>query len=157
MRKFFYGLGVFAAFVIVAGGIGIFILARNGAVLDQASKAYTQDAVVAIASHWDAGELWKRASPHLRQTASFDRMRGLMSAAQRALGAMREYRDSKGQSLMAMTNARSTVSARYVAAARFDRGDALFRVMLVKDGDAWMIEGFHIDWRIAAPGGVGNS
>jgi hypothetical protein len=81
MRKFFYGLGVFTAVVILAGGIGIFALARNGAALDRTSKAYTQDAVVAIATHWDAVELWKRASPHLRAMASFDKMRALMSSA----------------------------------------------------------------------------
>ncbi len=157
MRKFFFGLGVFAAVVIVAAGAGFYILARNGNALDTASKAYTQDAVVAIAEHWDATELWKRASPHLRKMASFDKMRGLMTNAERALGCLREFRGSQGQALMALNNTHTAVSAQYVATASFDRGDAQFRVLLVKDGDAWMIEGFHVDWRTLANTTVGRS
>jgi hypothetical protein len=36
------------------------------------------------------------------------------------------------------------VSARYVARAHFEKGDALVQLTLLKQGDAWMIEGFHI-------------
>jgi hypothetical protein len=157
MRKFFFGLGVFTAVVIVASGIGIFVLARSGAELDAASKAYTKEAVVAISEHWDAGELWKRASPHLRQLAGYDKMRSLMSTADRVLGSLREFRDSKGEAMIAVNNARTAVSARYIAVASFDRGDAQFSVLLVKNGDAWEIEGFHIDWRLTGGATVGRS
>jgi len=145
MRKFFLGLGVVAASVIVAAGIGLFVLARNGNALDQMSKAYVEDSVVAIAANWDANEFWKRASPHLRTTIKQDDVRGLFDAAKGALGSLVDYRGSKGEALISVMNARSTVSARYVANGHFQKGDAQFQIVLVKQGDAWMIEGFHIN------------
>ena len=157
MRKFFFGLGVCAAVVIAAAGLGFYILARSGSALDTASKAYTQDAVVAIAAHWDATELWKRASPRLRQVADYDKMRGLMTSAERALGTLRGLRATEGQSMIAVNTMRTAVSAQYVATASFDRGDARFRVLLVRNGDGWLIEGFHVDWQMPAGGVVGRS
>ncbi|MGB7257429.1 MAG: hypothetical protein WBD48_05075 [Pseudolabrys sp.] len=145
MRKFFYGLGIFAAIVIVAGGIGFFVLARNGAALDTASKAYVKDSVVTIATNWDSNELWKRASPHLRTMAKQEELRGFFDAARDALGPLVEYRGSQGQSLMSVVNSQSRVSASYVAQCHFQKGDAVIQVALVKQGDTWMIEGFHIN------------
>jgi multidrug resistance efflux pump len=57
MRKSFYGLGVITALVLVAGTIGIFVLSRNGAALDTASRAYVDDSVVKIVANWNAQEL----------------------------------------------------------------------------------------------------
>jgi hypothetical protein len=70
---------------------------------------------------------------------------------------LREFRGSQGEAFLALNNARTAVSAQYVATASFDRGDAQFRVMLVKDGDAWLIEGFHVNWQTLANRTVGKS
>jgi hypothetical protein len=145
MRKFFCGLGVFTAVAIVAGGIGLFMLARNGAALDTASKAYVEDTVVIVASKWNADELWKRASPHLRTIATRDDMRGLFDTARQALGPLLEYRGSQGQALISTMNSQTTISAKYVARAHFQNGDADLQFVLVKQGDEWMVEGFHIN------------
>ena len=59
--------------------------------------------------------------------------------------------------MIAVNNMRTGVSAQYVAIASFDRGDAQFRVLLVKDGDGWLIEGFHVDWRTQRNSTVGRS
>jgi transposase len=145
MRKFFYGLGVITAIAIVAGGIGLFMLARNGAALDAASKAYVEDTVVTVAAKWDADEFWKRASPHLRANVTRNDMHGLFDTARQALGPLLEYRGSQGQALMSTMNAQTTISAKYVASAHFQNGDADIQFVLVKQGDAWLIEGFHIN------------
>ena len=145
MRKFFYGLGVVTAIAIVAGGIGLFMLARNGAALDTASKAYVEDTVVAVATNWDADEFWKRTSGHLRSTATLSDMRKLFDSARQTLGPLLQYRGSQGQALISTLNAQTTISARYVARGRFQNGDADLQLVLVKQGDAWMIEGFHIN------------
>jgi transposase len=145
MRKFFYGLGVITAVAIVAGGIGLFLLARNGAALDTASKAYVENTVVTVASNWNADELWKRASPHLRTIATRNDMRGLFDTARQALGPLLEYRGSQGQALISTMNSQTTISAKYVARAHFQNGDADLQFVLVKQGDEWMIEGFHIN------------
>jgi hypothetical protein len=144
MRKFFYGLGVLTALVIVAGGIGLFVLARNGAALDTMSKAYVEDSVATIAANWDADELWKRASPRFRTTTKQDDLRGLFDAAKGALGPLLEFRGSSGQAMMSVVNSETSVSAQYVARCSFQKGEAELRLALVKHGDTWTIEGFHI-------------
>jgi hypothetical protein len=145
MRKFFMIIGVLAVITVVGGGIGLLVLARSGAALDTASKAYTEEAVVAIAANWEPDELWKRASPHLRKIATRDQISGLFNAAKRSLGPMLEYRGSQGQALIGIINSRQSISARYVATGNFQKGSASFKIALVKEGGTWMIEGFHID------------
>jgi hypothetical protein len=145
MRRFFYGLGLLTAVLVVAGGIGLFVLFRNGAALDTMSKAYVEESVVAIAANWDANELWKRASPRLRTMTKPDEIRGLFEAAKDALGPLLEYRGSQGQAMMWAMNSQTKVSAQYVANCSFQRGNAQVQIALIKQGDRWMIEGFHIN------------
>ena len=144
MRKFFFGLGVLAAVLIVLGGAGFYMLNRSGDALDRASKAYAERSVVAIAANWNADELWKRASPHLRQIATYRQIRGLFVAANAALGPMLEFSGSKGEAVLTMGGSHPTVSAQYVAAGSFQKGKAEFRISLVEQHGKWEIEGFHI-------------
>jgi hypothetical protein len=143
MRKFFFGLGVLAAVLIVAGGVGFFFLSRNGAALDRMSKAYVDDSIVAITTNWDVDELWKRASPHLRRTSNESQVRGMFDAAKDALGPLVEFRGSRGEAIISIKDA--SVSADYLAVGHYRNGDASVRIALVKRGDTWMIEGFRIN------------
>jgi hypothetical protein len=143
MRKFFFGLGVLAAILIVAGGVGFFFLSRDGAALDRMSKAYVDDSVVAITANWDVDELWKRASPHLRQITKEEQIRGLFDMAKSALGPLAEFRGSEGEAIISIKDAH--VAAEYLAKGRYQKGDASLRIALVKQGDTWMIEGFRIN------------
>jgi hypothetical protein len=142
MRKFCYGLGVVVSLFLVGGAIGLF--ARNGTLLDAESKAYLNDSMVAITAHWDTDELWKRSTPHFRETANRDALRGLFKAAGAALGPLVEYRGANGEAVISSMNAGGMVSASYVAKGRFQRGDADFRIAMIKVGDTWLIEGFHV-------------
>ena len=144
MRKFFYGLGIFTALLITASGLGFYVLARDGAALDRVSKAYVEDSIVAVAANWNVDELWKRTIPHFRQTTNVDDVRGLFDAARSALGPLVEYRGSEGEAAISVHPSNTIVSAKYVAKAHFEKGDALVQLTLLKQGDAWMIEGFHI-------------
>jgi len=145
MRKFFIGLGVVFAVLIVAGGAGIFVLARKGAALDSASKAYTEQSVEAIARDWDGGELWKRASPGLRRVATPEQIDRLFASAKQSLGPLVTYAGSQGQAMMSYLNAHATVAARYVAHGHFAHGDADLQISLIRIDGTWMIQGFHID------------
>lgn len=144
MRKFFLGLGVVMAGLIVAAAVGFFVLARNGAALDAESKAYIDDAVVSIGSHWDANELWKRSTAHFRQVTKEDDLRALFDAAKDALGPMREYRGARGDASISVTNAGTTISAKYLAKVTYEKGDADVQIVVVKRDSTWLIEGFHI-------------
>ena len=44
-----------------------------------------------------------------------------------------------------MSNAGTTVSAKYIAQAMFEKGVAEFQIIAVKHGAAWQIEGFHVN------------
>ena len=145
MRKFFTGLGVLTAIVIVSVGLGFFVLNSKGQALDRTSKAYVEDSVAAIAAHWDADEFFKRAGPELRTRVKPDDIRGLFDAARSALGPLVEYRGSQGEAEIAVLDSQHRVSAKYVAHGHFQKGDAEIKLLLVKQGDAWMIEGFHIN------------
>jgi hypothetical protein len=143
VRKFFYGLGVTTAIAIVAAAIGFFILARSGTALDTASKAFVSDTVIAVTSRWDADELWKRASPHFKTSVRREDLRTLFYASRDALGPLMDYRGSDGQAMMSSINLQTNVSAQYVAHAGFEKGDADLWLSLIKQGDTWMVEGFH--------------
>jgi hypothetical protein len=143
MRKFFYGLGVITALVLVAGAIGIFVLSRNGAALDTASRAYVDDSVVKIVANWDAQEFWKRASPRFRAASKYDDIAALFDGARSALGPMVEYRGSQGEAIMSVVNSQTKVTANYIAQGSFQKGNAALRINMVKQGDTWMIEGFN--------------
>ena len=144
MRKLFLVLGVVFTVLIVAGGAGVVVLARNGAALDSASKAYTETSVEAIARDWDGSELWTRASPALRRVATPQQIDQLFGAAKRSLGPLVAYGGSQGQAMVSYVNAHSAVAAQYVAHGHFAHGDADLQISLVKIDGRWMIQGFHI-------------
>lgn len=133
------------AILVVGGGIGLFILARNGAALDAESKAYVDDSVMAITADWSVDELMKRSSPHLRQVTRPDDLQALFDAARTALGPLVNYEGAKGDSTVsAMAGAGTTISARYFARGKFQKGDADLQITLLKLDGSWRIEGFFI-------------
>jgi hypothetical protein len=144
MRKLFYILGVLAV-LVGAAGVGVFMLARSGAALDAESKAYVDDSIITITAHWNKDELLKRASPHFRQITKPDDLQALFDAAATGLGPLVNYEGAKGDSMVsAMVGSGTTISAKYVAKAKFQSGDANIQITLLKvDGD-WTIEGFFI-------------
>jgi hypothetical protein len=145
MRRFLYGLGAVIALIVVAAGIAVFFIARNGTALDAESNAYVGDAVVAITAHWNADELMKRSTPDFRRITKPDVLQGLFDAASTALGPLEDYEGAKGDAMVSvMAGSGTTISARYVAHARFQKGDADLKLTLLKIDGTWRIEGFNI-------------
>lgn len=145
MRRVLFGFGVVMAALMVGGAVGLFTLSRDGAALDAQSRAYVDDAVVKISRHWDAGALWQRASADFRQTTTEDDLYAFFEAADDALGPLRAYRGARGEAVISFLDGGTRVSAKYIAEATFEKGDAEIQVLAVKHGDAWRIEGFHIN------------
>jgi hypothetical protein len=145
MRKFLYTLGGLAALLVVGAGVGLFVLSRNGAALDAESKLYVDDAVLTITAHWQPEELMKRATPHLRQITRPDDLQVLFDAAATGLGPLVDYEGAKGDSMVsAIVGSGTTISATYVARAKFQKGDANLQLTLLKIDGNWKIEGFRI-------------
>lgn len=143
MRKVLVGIGAVAVLVAIAGAIAIFGLARGPSALDREAKTYLDGSMVAITTRWDKNELWTRASPTLRSMIAPDDLREQFQAAAMALGPLLQYRGADGQATVAGSNTQTKIFANYVAKASFQKGDAEFRIVLIKVGSAWMIDGFH--------------
>ena len=144
MRKFFYGLGIVFAILIVVALIGGVLVGLKGAALDRESKAFVDSSVPAISMAWDEQQLIQRASPALLSSlkpgdlsATFDKLS--------QLGSFVKYDGANGQANIANWNGVTTISAAYVAKAKFQKGDATFRIVLTKQDGKWMINGFHVD------------
>lgn len=149
MRRFLYVLGALTLTVIVAAGIGLGALFYQGRALDAESRAYVDSAVSAIAATWSKHELLDRATPELRDSIKPEELDALFDRFSR-LGPLIEYEGATGDSTMSyMSGSGGVVSASYVAKARFQNGDATFRIVLMKRDGRWMIHNFHVD---LAPG-----
>jgi len=145
MKKLFYVLGTIALVIVVAGGIGIGVLIHNGSALDAEAKAFVDSVVPAIGARWDKDDLLGRATPELREYAKPDDVAALFQRFSQ-LGALMKYEGSQGQALMAYNSGSgSAVSATFTAKAKFQNGDATFRVALVKRDGQWMIQNFYVD------------
>ena len=118
---------------------------RLHAAFDKESARYVDDAVVTITAHWNKDELLNRASPAFTKLASTDRLASFFDAVQGALGPLMDYEGAKGDALIKTDiGSGTTITAIYKAKAKFQKGTAEITLTLVKIGDTWMIEGFHI-------------
>jgi hypothetical protein len=148
MRKFIFGLVAVGAIVLVAGGIGVFWIARTGSALDAESRAYVDDAVLAISTHWNKDELISRAGPQLTQIVNSkpQELDSVFNAASVGLGTLTQYQGAKGEARMsATTQAGAVISANYIATAQYEKGAAQLRIALLKVDGRWKISVFFID------------
>jgi hypothetical protein len=149
MRRFLSILGALTLVGLVAAAIGVGVAIYKGRALDAESKAFVDGAVPAIAATWSKQQLLDRATPELRASAKPEALNALFDGLSR-LGPLVEYEGAKGGTTMSyMAGSGSTVSASYVAKARFQNGIATFRIVLMKRDGRWMIHNFHAD---SAPG-----
>ena len=145
MGRLFRFIFIFAALLVVGGGVAFFFLARTGAELDASSRSYTHQAVVAIAQSWNKDELWKRASPDFKKSTQLDDLTTLFDAANAALGPLLEYEGADGQALMTKAiGSDGDIKAHYVAEGRFAKDQATFEIALHQINNVWMIDGFHV-------------
>jgi hypothetical protein len=156
LRRFLYFLGGAALVVLLVAGIGIGVVAYKGHGLDAESKTFVDSAVPAISSNWSQEQLLDRATPELRKNVNPNQLTVLFQALSR-LGPLVKYEGSTGAALMSyMTGSGGTVSATYVAKAKFQNGGAVFRIVLSKRGERWMIQNFHVDPRPTGRVGQGT-
>ena len=145
MRQFLYILGVLFLGILVIGGASIAVVAYNGRALDAESKAFVDAEIPRIAQNWSEAELLSQATPELRGSISPERLDSLFNNF-RQLGSLVAYKGSVGEALMSYVSGEGkTVSASYVARARFQSGAVTFRVALLKRDSRWLINGFRVE------------
>ena len=141
-------LAIFGGIVLVlllALGSVVLYFARIGSSLDASSKAYVDSIVPVIASGWSVEELEKRSSPQFLKVAKHDQIVILFSKLSQ-LGALKHYDGAKGDSNISFTTKEGkVVSAKYLAHATFENGDADIRIALIQIESQWQILSFFVN------------
>jgi hypothetical protein len=122
----------------------MYVMARTNLALDKASSAFAADTVVAVGAHWDAAELWQRATPHFREETTLDALRAQLNAANDRLGPMTESLAIAGKTSFPVIPTSAPLFADYIVRSAFAKGEADIVVRTVKTGTTWAIDSFSI-------------
>ena len=145
-------LGSIFLALIVLGGIGIAFVAVRGNALDKESKTYADAAIPAIVTTWTDKALLDRASPEFNKGTTAVQVYHMFRWWEGSLGRLQKCEPAQGQSLMSVTSqSGKRISAQCTAKAQFEKGEATIRLVLVKHGDQWQINGFEVTSPQLAP------
>lgn len=146
MRKFFMIFGIGAALLVVVGAAGIAFMAVRGSELDRESRAAATASLYSITARWNPDELSRRGTPQLKSTLKPFEVANLFNAFATGLGALVEIEAPQGTSTISVNAGEGTVtSAQYAYRARFEKGDAIIRIFLLKIDGEWLVHGFNVD------------
>lgn len=145
MGRLFYALGAVFLAIIVLVGAGVGVLAYRGNALDKEAKAFVDAAVPAIAAQWNEDALLERSAPELRAATKPAAMSAVFQRFAQ-FGPLVKYAGSTGQALMAYNLGKGgETTASFIARAKCQNGEAIFRMTLVKRSGRWEILNLHID------------
>ena len=131
---------------VVIAAIGIATLSFENHLLAVESKEFVDNVVPSLAGNWSVTELMARSTPELRSKISQQVLSKIFSSLAFRLGHLVRYEGATGDAGMAYRmDIGAVVSAVYIARAKFERGTALFRLVLRKRDGRWMIHNFHVD------------
>lgn len=150
MRKFFYVLGAMTLIVVIVVAVGLAVVAYKGKTLDAESKAFVDKAIPTIVASASKELLFQLATPELRESTKPEDLNTLFDIFSR-LGPLVAYEGATGDATMSyMAGTGGTVSATYVANAKFQNGTATFRIVVLKRDDRWMIHNFNINPKLGS-------
>jgi hypothetical protein len=129
---------------ILAGAAGLFVVTREHLALDKEGTDFVKDAVAAIGAHWDAAELWQRATPHFREETNADDVHAAFDAASNSLGPLVEYRAVGAKTPFLFAPSDRPVAGEYIVRATFAKGEADIEVHAIRTGSTWRIDSFNI-------------
>jgi len=145
MKKFFTILGIIFLVIIVLGAVGIGFIAVRGNALDKESKAYANRAIPAVVSGWSEQELLARASPEFKQAVAPEKLDQMFHWFT-SLGPLQKCEPARGQAGITVTpKTGKVISGQYTAKAKFEKGDATIKLVLIKHNDHWQIASFYVD------------
>jgi hypothetical protein len=137
------------AITLLAGvAVGLIFLAKTRAehlALNQESRNFADQAVIAVASNWNKQALLDRGSEELLEASQFQVDIDDQFAQWGRLGPMLNYRGVAGEARQDFSlQTGKIVTAIYSASARFERGSAVIRIGLVKRLGQWQIASFQV-------------
>lgn len=131
LRKFVAILNAMAV-VVLFRATNVMAAANDGP-LEKESQQFVEQTVRAITRNWDEQEIWDRAAPELGQRERAAQIKDDLAVARSNLGMFIEYRWADGT----RGDTAAATSAVYIARAKFENGDAVFDLSLVKHGGNW--------------------
>ena len=146
MRTMLTGLGLVFVLLLLGGvGLGVWMFAsveRGG----QSARAYVDAAVPAITGHWDVDELTARADPALLRQNDGTKLK-LLFVWLSTLGSLQNYHGAALLStyVQSMAGSGTATTARYLATAHYEHGDARIELIVVRHDAGWHIVGFQVN------------
>ena len=145
MKKLFAVLGIVFLIIIMLAAVGIGFIAVRGNALDKECRTYANAAVPAIITNWSEKELLDRARPEFKKAVTQEQL-DQMFRWFTSLGRFQSSEPAQGQAGITVTpQTGKVISGQYTAKAKFEKGDATIKLVLIKQGDQWQIASFYVD------------
>ncbi len=138
MRKLIIILNAIAMVILFRGPAAT--AAEKDSPLEKETQQFVEQTVVAVARRWNEQEIWDRAAPELGQRESPDQIKSDLVVARTNLGPFVNYLWADGK----VSDDGVTASAVYITRAKFEDGDAVFNLNLVKHGGSWGLSFFRV-------------
>jgi hypothetical protein len=141
MLKF---LGI--SFLVLLACVAMFVI--WGTQQDRSARRYLASAVPAIFNEWDIEALQRRASDELKNEPQFGlRVPVMFLMLRDVLGPLKTIEEPQGSAGFNWGNsgpAQGTYGD-YLIRARFERGEAELRLLVVREGSNWRIRAFNVN------------
>lgn len=138
--------GIVVVVLVLSAGLSGYAV-YQGRGLDDSSRQYIEQNIPPILTTWSREELLKRGSPELLKVAA-DHPAQVEHFFQKlsTLGALQSFGEVNGGADVTYTEQRGkTITANYVATAKFANADAKVSVRLVRISGQWRILLFRVD------------
>ena len=136
--------GIFLALLVVGGGLIGFAMVKGGA-LDAESKAYAEATLPRILPNPNAENFRTLMAPQDQAKLSVAAADQFALQVRDRLGRFQSCHDVKGDSFQNYTTGGTSITAKYSARCRFEKGSVTATITLRKTGDAWSLMGVFFD------------
>jgi hypothetical protein len=151
MKKTLAIFGSIFICLIVLGAIALTLLIVKSIKLNEDGARYADAVVPTIVSAWSEKALLDRASPEFKKATTIDQLDRLFRWFS-TLGGLKSCEPAEGHTLMSTTTKEGKqVIAQYFVKAAFQNGEAVIKLTLIRHGEHWQIQGFHVDSPELAP------
>lgn len=151
MKKFLVVVGAIALVALVFIVALVAVVTVKGRGLDEESKRYADNTIVAIVSNWNERALLDEASPEFIKACPATCTDMLFNQAGK-LGTLAHYLGSSGQAnINFLIGMGTSITATYIARATFAHGAATMKLDIVKRDGRWRILGFFVHLDQASP------
>lgn len=141
--------------IIILNAIAVAVLFRaptamagdSNSPAQKETQRFVEQTVLAITRSWNEQELWDRAAPELGQRESPDQIKNDLLVARTNLGAFVKYLWADGK----VSDDGVTAAAVYIARGKFEGGDAVFDINLIKHGGNWRVSFFRVQLERSCP------